>query len=244
MFEATILDHKRTSTCWSVPVSLSVQVIALGLLLLLPLIYGERLPMLQFGKAVVWLPPAAKVSPPPAAARTTLSRPIFHASTLTAPVRIPPHPAMVIDTAPVIPGGELLASGPPGGSAVGLGVADLLPKNPPPPPEPPRPSIVKLPAPSRPVRVSAGVQEAKRIKFVLPLYPSLARSARISGTVQLVGVIATDGTVQSLQVISGHPLLVNAALEAVRQWRYLPTQLSGQPVQVIAPITVTFTLSQ
>jgi protein TonB len=71
----------------------------------------------------------------------------------------------------------------------------------------------------------------------------LARAARIQGIVQLIGVIATDGTIQHLQVVSGHALLVPAAVAAVRQWRYSPTTLNGDPVEVVAPITVTFTLN-
>ena len=82
------------------------------------------------------------------------------------------------------------------------------------------------------------------MKKVIPAYPPLARQARVSGTVQLIGVIAKDGTIQQLQVVGGHPLLVKAALDAVRQWIYRPTLLNGQAVEVIAPIDVIFTLGQ
>ena len=82
------------------------------------------------------------------------------------------------------------------------------------------------------------------LKKVVPIYPSLARQARVSGTVQLIGVIAKDGTIQQLQVVGGHPLLVKAAVDAVRQWIYRPTLLNGQAVEVIAPIDVIFTLGQ
>ena len=78
----------------------------------------------------------------------------------------------------------------------------------------------------------------------MPAYPPLAKQARVSGTVRLIGVIAKDGTMQQLQMVSGHPLLVQAALDAVRQWLYRPTLLNGQAVEVIAPIDVIFTLSQ
>jgi periplasmic protein TonB len=87
------------------------------------------------------------------------------------------------------------------------------------------------------------VQSAKIAKKGVPTYPPLTKQARISGTVQLKGVIARDGTVQNLQVISGHRLLQKAAIEAVRQWIYQPTILDGQAVGVIAPIDVIFTLS-
>ncbi|HLJ18216.1 MAG TPA: energy transducer TonB [Bryobacteraceae bacterium] len=72
----------------------------------------------------------------------------------------------------------------------------------------------------------------------------MARAARISGIVKLVGVIAKDDTIQQLQVVSGHPLLVRAALDAVRLWVYRPTLLNGAAVEVIAPIEVVFTLGE
>jgi len=78
---------------------------------------------------------------------------------------------------------------------------------------------------------------------VQPQYPPLARQARVSGTVKLHAIIAKDGTVQELQVISGHPLLIQAALDAVRQWRYRPTLLNTEPVEVDTTIDVIFTLN-
>lgn len=109
----------------------------------------------------------------------------------------------------------------------------------------PKPRIADpAPAPARPQQVGGDVQAAKLIKRVIPMYPPLARQARVSGTVQLVGVIAKDGTIQQLQVASGHPLLVRAALDAVRQWIYRPTLLNGQAVEVIAPVDVIFKLGQ
>jgi protein TonB len=92
--------------------------------------------------------------------------------------------------------------------------------------------------------VGGKVQEAKLIKRVMPVYPVLARQARISGTVHLMAVIAKDGAIQDLRVLSGHPLLIASAVNAVRQWVYRPTLLNGQPMEVMAPIDVIFTLSQ
>ena len=77
-----------------------------------------------------------------------------------------------------------------------------------------------------------------------PIYPPLAKQARISGVVHLNAVISKDGTIQDLKVISGHPLLVPSALEAVKQWVYQPTLLNGEPVEVVTQIDVNFTLSQ
>jgi protein TonB len=77
-----------------------------------------------------------------------------------------------------------------------------------------------------------------------PAYPPLAKQARIQGTVRFTAIIAANGSIQSLQVISGHPLLVPSAMEAVKQWVYQPTLLNGEPVEVVTQIDVNFTLSQ
>jgi len=83
---------------------------------------------------------------------------------------------------------------------------------------------------------------AKLVRKVLPEYPQIARAARISGTVRLIGTIAKDGTIRNLEIVSGHPLLARAAIQAVEQWVYRPTLLNGKPVEVVAPIEVNFTL--
>jgi len=76
------------------------------------------------------------------------------------------------------------------------------------------------------------------------VYPPLARQARIQGTVRFSAIIGKDGTIQNLQLVSGHPLLVQSATDAVKQWVYQPTQLNGEPVEVITQIDVNFTLTQ
>ncbi len=111
-------------------------------------------------------------------------------------------------------------------------------------PPPPMHEAQHQTQPAGPMRVSAGVQMAKLVKKVIPEYPPLAKSARISGVVHLIGIIGRDGTIRNLQLVSGHPLLARAALEAVQQWIYQPTLLSGEPVEVIAPIDVYFTLGR
>jgi protein TonB len=113
-----------------------------------------------------------------------------------------------------------------------------------PKPSPPSTEDKTTENPTKSVSVSQGVQMAKLIRKVKPEYPALAKAARISGVVHLIGVIGKDGTIQNLQLISGHALLARAAIEAVRQWVYRPTLLSGQAVEVIAPIDVNFTLTQ
>jgi protein TonB len=106
-----------------------------------------------------------------------------------------------------------------------------------PPPPPPKPTT-----PQR-IRVGGQVEEAKIINRVQPEYPQLAKMARIQGVVRLEAVISKDGTIQDLKVLSGHPLLVKAALDAVKQWRYQPTLLNGDPVEVVTEIDVNFTLA-
>ena len=94
------------------------------------------------------------------------------------------------------------------------------------------------------IRVGGDVQKAKLVQQPAPVYPPLAMQARISGVVRLNAIIGKDGTVQNLTVSSGHPLLVPAAMEAVKQWVYAPTFLNGQAVEVVTQIHVDFTLSQ
>jgi protein TonB len=106
------------------------------------------------------------------------------------------------------------------------------------PPPPP-----KAAAPQR-IKVGGNVQAANLIKKVAPVYPPLAKQARIQGHVLLSAVISNEGTIQDLKVNSGHPLLVQSAMDAVRQWQYKPTMLNGEPVEVSTEIDVNFTLNQ
>jgi protein TonB len=91
--------------------------------------------------------------------------------------------------------------------------------------------------------VGGNVQSAKLVRQPKPVYPPLAKQARIQGTVKFQAIIGKDGTIQNLQLISGHPLLVPSATEAVKQWVYQPTLLNGEPVEVVTQIDVNFTLS-
>jgi periplasmic protein TonB len=100
---------------------------------------------------------------------------------------------------------------------------------------------VSLEPPPR-IRIGGNVQAAKLIRRITPRYPVLALQTRVSGTVKLEAVIGSDGKVQSLRLISGHPLLVESAMRAVRAWEYSPTFLNGEPVEVLAPIDVHFSL--
>jgi protein TonB len=98
-------------------------------------------------------------------------------------------------------------------------------------------------APKR-ITVGGNVQQAMLVSQPRPVYPPLAKQARIQGVVRFTAIIGRDGTIQNLTLVSGHPLLVSAAQEAVKQWRYKPTLLNGEPVEVVTQIDVNFTLNQ
>jgi len=166
------------------------------------------------------------------------------AGKFVSPAVIPRRVAIIEDneTGPLPPALPGVRGGLPS-DVVGGGYGSVIGDIPGPiPPSPP--PIVETPktAPTR-IRVSSGVQKSKQIYAPLPLYPDLAKKTRTTGTVRLTAIIGKDGTVQHLTLVSGHPLLAPAAMEAVAKWRYSPTLLSGEPVEVLTQIDVNFTLN-
>jgi periplasmic protein TonB len=103
-------------------------------------------------------------------------------------------------------------------------------------------AVPRVATPQR-VRVSQGVTSGLLIRKIQPAYPPLARQARIQGNVLLQAEISKEGTIENLRLISGHPMLAPAAIEAVKQWKYKPYILNGEPVEVDTQITVIFSLS-
>ncbi len=163
-----------------------------------------------------------------------------------APKQIPKDVALIQeDTLPPPSAGGGVIGGVPGGvpgvGGVIGGIIGSVPTAAPPPP-----AVKEAPKPTTPqrIRVGGNVQAANLIKKVTPPYPALAKQARIQGVVRFTAIIGKDGTIQNLQLVSGHPLLVPAATEAVKQWLYRPTLLNNEPVEVITQIEVNFTLSQ
>jgi protein TonB len=244
MFEQSILPGQPTKRTWSLAASLVVQTSLILVAVVTPLIYTDQLPGLT-----KWAQNLVAPSPPPAYVPPA-ERPVVSRQSLsTAPIfRAPPSIPRNVPVIDDISQGAGVPDGvvsPVGLPTVANTITQLLTNMAPPPkpPEPPHP--LKPPETARaPQRVSAGVQEAKLLRRVIPVYPPLAITTRTQGTVHLVGVIAKDGTIRDLQVIDGHPLLVRAAVDAVKQWVYKPTLLSGEPVEVVAPIIVTFTLNR
>jgi len=170
----------------------------------------------------------------------------FDSGKLMAPKVIPKQIAMIKEDElpPPSTGGVVggVYGGVPGGSAGGVlgGLLSATASAAPPPPPPPPVAAPKI---SR-IRVGGNVQAAAKIRGANPAYPPLAKQARIQGHVIFTAIIGRDGTIQNLQLVSGHPLLVPAAQAAVSQWVYHPTLLNGEPVEVITQIDVNFTLSQ
>ena len=241
MFEQLLESStaKKARNPWAYAASIAVQIVALGVLILIPLLYTEALPQQQMLSWLVAPPPPPPPPPPPAQTVVRRVKRVsqLDAGRLRAPREIPREIEIIKDEpqediAGVVGG---VPGGVPGGQMGGVigGVLGGIPSAVPPPPKPE--------APKR-IRVSSGVQAAKAVHKPEAVYPPLAKQARIQGTVRLEAVIAADGSIQNLRVIEGHPLLVQSALGAVQQWRYQPTLLSGEPVEVLTYIDVVFRL--
>ncbi len=245
MFDEMVISSphpKKTNKWWTVLVSTAFQVAFLAILILIPLIYTEALPKTMMATMLTAPPPPPPPPPPPVAAQVVHVKPQAHlmdAGKLMAPKVIPKDIKIIKEEAEPDMGAAGMAGGVPGGVAGGSmggvlgGVIGGM--GAPPPPKPKQ---------SGPLRVGGNVQAAKIINRVQPVYPPLARQTRISGTVRLHAIISKDGSIQQLEVVSGHPLLQQAALDAVRQWRYQPTLLNGDPVEVDTTIDVIFSLNQ
>jgi len=208
-------------------VSFALQALAVSGLLLLPLFYSQTIPQLQFMSALV-----APAPPPPAPQA-------FHAASghgIGSPqITVPNYETRGISQAPD-------AGAPPAldfhqlnslGSAAFPGILNSpgIAVNVAPPP------VVAM----KPPRVSR-MMEGNLVSRVQPVYPPLARQARIQGAVVLRALISREGLIENLQILSGHPMLAQAAIEAVKQWRYRPYMLNGEPIEVETQVTVNFSL--
>src|ERR1035438_1600344 len=250
MFEQVFVEGKTKKT-WTVLVAFIAQTAFLIIAVILPMIYFDVLPKTQLNSFLVAPPPPPPPPPPPAAPTAVKIVKViprqFDAGRLMAPKSVPKEIATIREEElpPASTGVGGVMGGIPGGVAGGtpggvLGsILSATPSNlPPPPPPPPVKAALKR------ITIGGNVQQAKLVRQPKPVYPPLAKQARISGVVHLAAVISKDGTIQDLKVISGHPLLIPSALEAVKQWVYQPTLLNGEPVEVSTQIDVNFTLSQ
>ncbi|HEU0179185.1 MAG TPA: energy transducer TonB [Blastocatellia bacterium] len=197
----------------------------------------------RFDVSAMIAPPPPPSAPPPPAQQVVVKN-IPAPTTFTPPTKPPERipdpttvaPKQVVAVSHGVPGG--VPGGMPGGVPGGTSRGDDVP--PPPPPKPPEPT--PTPAPPKKLTVSGGVLQGKAISRVQPPYPPIARAARASGAVQVQVTISEDGRVIEAAVIAGHPLLRDAALQAAKQWKFQPTELSGVPVKVQGILTFNFTL--
>jgi protein TonB len=245
MFEQSLVESggkARTKKPMTILLSFALQALVLAIMVIIPLIYYQVLPSTALSSILLAPPPPPPPPPPPKALPKVVVHKIVSEiknNELIAPRKIPKKIAIIKESAPPPPTAGVVGGVGDGGGAGGVlgGVLGGIPSAAPPPPPPPKA------APPSIIHVGGQVQSANCLRCPPPQYPPLARQARIQGVVRLHAIIAKDGTIQDLQVISGHPMLVGAAMQAVRQWRYAPTLLNGTPVEVDTEITVNFTLA-
>lgn len=244
MFEDSLIESGgklKTKRGFTSIISFAIQIMIVGVMVLIPLIFTEALPK---GTTLFMLvaPPPPPPPPPPAAAPVRVVKQVqtdIINGELRTPTKIPKKiemikeeeaPPPVMASTGVVGG---VPGGVPGGSMGGV-IGSVLSSTP--------VAVPKIATPTR-VRVSSGVSSGLLIRKVSPNYPPLARQARIQGTVVLQAQISKDGSIQNLQLISGHPMLAPAAIEAVKQWKYKPYLLNGEPVEVETQVQVNFTLA-
>jgi periplasmic protein TonB len=221
---------------WSTLTSFALQALVATVLLLLSIFRPTGLPTLRQISTPISLGEPQPLAPAGPVRRGPVTAP---AHTPIIVFRQPSQIPSVVpnaggDTAPAVPATGPYVSGPGGGDR--NGVSGLFNEG-----TQPLPFAPPKPAPSH-LRLSH-IDEGNLIRKVQPVYPALARSARIQGVVLLQATISKEGTIENLRVLSGHPLLTAAAIDAVRQWRYRPYVLNGVPVGVETQITVNFSLA-
>jgi len=240
MFADSLLDTsstQRVRRSWTTLTSFGAQAVALGLLLLVPLWRTVGLPTVRSISTPVSLgqPNAEQSVPRPSSGIRSAAQNNPATIRLVAPSIVPAIVSMESDDAPSIGSGPIgsgeIGVGSPNGPPLGI----LSPSSPVMPAPPPAPH-------AREFRTST-MLEGSLIRRVQPVYPFAAKTARVQGTVVLAAVISKAGTIEGLQVLSGHPLLVGAAVDAVSQWRYRPYILNGEPIEVETRIRVNFTLA-
>ena len=236
MFEDSLMESAgriRTNQKWTTPLSFLLQAVLVGILILIPLIITEGLPTRLLMAAIVAPPPPPPPPPPPAPVPKTVPRvsEIVNGE-LRTPSKIPKKVSMITeDEAPPPSTGVVggVVGGVPGGSAGGV-IGGLISSTAPPP---------RVATPTK-LRISSGVAEGLLVNKVEPQYPSMAKIAHVQGDVVLQATISKNGQIENLRAVSGHPILIQAAMDAVKQWKYRPYALNGEPVEVDTTITVRF----
>jgi protein TonB len=236
MFDELVVSGHTTELAhthkpWSVGVSVIVQAAILGTILLIPLIYTQTLPSAMINTFLVAPPPPAPPPPPQQAVVKQVQPKTFAVNHMVAPTVIPKQVEIAKDEAP-----PSMATSDTAGVAGGTGdVLGGIGTGAAPPPPPPAATASRI-------KVGGDVQSASLVKQVTPEYPGIAKTAHVSGTVTLHAIISKDGSIEKLEYVSGPPLLMASAMTAVKEWRYRPTMLNGQPVEVDTTVQVVFSL--
>ncbi|HSR07289.1 MAG TPA: energy transducer TonB, partial [Bryobacteraceae bacterium] len=231
MFESSFVDSGKTRRPWMVLAGAAFEAALIGVVILVPLLFVETLPERGLFKALMLAPvPMAPPAPPPPMIAKRIPRAAvvarkFNPAVLVSPVVVPKEVA-IISEAPALQADAVVGGVPGGIPGVGLGgtgngvFGGAVAVAPPPAPPPPPAKVAVAPSGPKQITVGGDVEAAMLLHQVRPVYPAMARSARITGTVRMKAVIGTDGTIKNLTAISGHPMLVDAAMNAVRQWVY------------------------
>ncbi len=222
----------RSTRLSALPVSIAVHVLVVLALVVIPLLATDVLP-LPHHPLDSWMPTVAAPTPPPPPRPASRPAPAIttgnpNAAPPVAPTGIAPDTGLDLAT-PSVDAPHVLSGVVDGGVEGGLALKD----EPPPPP---------APRPPAPYRVGPLIKQPVRIVDVQPVYPDVARQARVEGIVIIEAVIGPTGGVQEARVLRSQPLLDEAALAAVRQWKFTPTLLNGVPVPIVMTVTVNFTL--
>lgn len=240
MFEDSLIESggklkdKRGRTT---AVSFVLEAIIIGIMILIPLMFTEALPKAMTMTFLAAPPPPPPPPPPPAEVHIVkqVETDIVN-NQLRTPTKIPKKVEMIKeDEAPPPQMGVVggVPGGVPGGSMGGV-IGGIIGNT---------TTAVPHVAPPQRVRVSGGVVSGLKVHDVTPTYPQMAKIARVQGPVVLAALIGKDGTIQNLHVVStASPLLNQAAIDAVRQWKYRPYILNGEPVDVDTTVTVNFVL--
>jgi len=242
MFDDSMLEvtwAQRSRRSWTTLTSFGLQALVIGLLLLLPLWKTVGLPRARsVSTPVIMGRPSGEPASRGRTASASSRQSNFSGIRLVAPGQVPRIIARGVDDSSSLPPGDI-GNGIEG-TGLPVGAPDGLPL-----------SIISGTRPVMPAAPAAIVRqfrpssllEGSLVRRVLPIYPLLAKGAHIQGPVVLSATISKAGTIEDLHVLSGHPMLVGAAIDAVRQWRYRPYILNSEPIEVETQITVNFTLS-
>jgi protein TonB len=245
MFEqATLSNANAGRRAWTTGLGFLGEAALVALIALAPIVWPEAMPKPR-ALLMPLTPPAPAPPPINVAVKPRVTRAIFERPRIIMPASIPTTIARVVEDPPEAVLGVVAGAGRATGEPWLPAILNA-PAATPAPLAAVRPAAlqpaVELSAPKR-IRISS-IELARLVHRVEPLYPPVAKLAHISGTVELTGVIATDGHIRELRALSGNPLLIAAALAAVSQWIYAPPILNGERVEVIAPITVNFRLDR